>query len=117
MFRIGCHISAAGGYLAMGKKASALGANTFAFFTRNPRGGASKALDEADVAAFLDYAAAHDIAALVAHAPYTLNPCSDKANVREFARQAFREDLQRMEYTLLQLPPRQPRRAGRRRRH
>ena len=84
MFRIGCHISAAGGYLAMGKKASALGANTFAFFTRNPRGGASKALDEADVAAFLDYTAAHDITALVAHAPYTL---------------AFREDLQRMEYT------------------
>ena len=99
MFRIGCHISAAGGYLAMGKKAAALGANTFAFFTRNPRGGASKALDEADVAAFLDYTAAHDITALVAHAPYTLNPCSDKENVREFARQAFREDLQRMEHT------------------
>ena len=99
MFRIGCHISAAGGYLAMGKKASALGANTFAFFTRNPRGGASKALDEDDVAAFLDYAAAHDIAALVAHAPYTLNPCAEKENVREFARQAFREDLQRMEHT------------------
>ena len=99
MFRIGCHISAAGGYLAMGKKAAALGANTFAFFTRNPRGGASKALDEADVAAFLDYTAAHDITALVAHAPYTLNPCAEKENVREFARQAFREDLQRMEHT------------------
>ena len=99
MFRIGCHISAAGGYLAMGKKAAALGANTFAFFTRNPRGGASKALDEADVGAFLDYMAVHDITALVAHAPYTLNPCSDKENVREFARQAFREDLQRMEHT------------------
>ena len=99
MFRIGCHISAAGGYLAMGKKASALGANTFAFFTRNPRGGASKALDEADVASFLNYAQAHDIAALVAHAPYTLNPCAEKENVREFARLAFREDLQRMECT------------------
>lgn len=99
MFRIGCHISAAGGYLAMGKKASALGANTFAFFTRNPRGGASKALDEADVASFLNYAQAHDIAALVAHAPYTLNPCAEKENVREFARLAFREDLQRMKYT------------------
>ena len=99
MFRIGCHISAAGGYLAMGKKAAALGANTFAFFTRNPRGGASKALDEADVAAFLDYTAVHDITALVAHAPYTLNPCAEKENVREFARQAFREDLQRMEHT------------------
>ena len=99
MFRIGCHISAAGGYLAMGKKAAALGANTFAFFTRNPRGGASKALDEKDVASFLDYAAERDIAALVAHAPYTLNPCAEKENVREFARLAFREDLQRMEYT------------------
>ena len=99
MFRIGCHISAAGGYLAMGKKAAALGANTFAFFTRNPRGGASKALDEADVAAFLDFAAEHDISALVAHAPYTLNPCAEKENVREFARLAFREDLQRMEST------------------
>lgn len=99
MFRIGCHISAAGGYLAMGKKAAALGANTFAFFTRNPRGGASKALDEADVAAFLDFAAERDISALVAHAPYTLNPCAEKENVREFARLAFREDLQRMEAT------------------
>ena len=99
MFRIGCHISAAGGYLAMGKTAEALGANTFAFFTRNPRGGASKALDEDDVAAFLDFAKARDIGALVAHAPYTLNPCAEKDRVREFARQAFREDLARMEYT------------------
>ncbi len=99
MFRIGCHISAAGGYLAMGKKAAALGANTFAFFTRNPRGGASKALDENDVASFLQFADEHDIAALVAHAPYTLNPCAEKENVREFARLAFREDLQRMEST------------------
>lgn len=99
MFRIGCHISAAGGYLAMGKRAEALGANTFAFFTRNPRGGASKALEEADVAAFLAHAKEHDIDALVAHAPYTLNPCAEKPNVREFARQAFREDLERMEHT------------------
>ncbi len=99
MFRIGCHISAAGGYLAMGKKAAALGANTFAFFTRNPRGGASKALDEDDVAAFLDFAKEQGIGALVAHAPYTLNPCAEKDNVREFARLAFREDLLRLEFT------------------
>lgn len=99
MFRIGCHISAAGGYLTMGKQAEALGANTFAFFTRNPRGGASKALDEDDVNAFLAFAAAKDIDALVAHAPYTLNPCAEKENVREFAHLAFREDLQRMEHT------------------
>lgn len=99
MFRIGCHISAAGGYLAMGGQAEALGANTFAFFTRNPRGGASKALDENDIAAFLTLAAARDIGALVAHAPYTLNPCAEKPSVREFSRQAFREDLARMECT------------------
>ena len=99
MFRIGCHISAAGGYLAMGRTAEALGANTFAFFTRNPRGGASKALDTDDVAAFLDFAKARDIGALVAHAPYTLNPCAEKDRVREFARQALREDLARMECT------------------
>ena len=99
MFRIGCHISAAGGYLAMGRRAQALGANTFAFFTRNPRGGASKALEEADVAAFLALAKEQDIGALVAHAPYTLNPCAEKPKVREFARQALREDLARMEHT------------------
>lgn len=99
MFQIGCHISSAGGYLAMGERAVALGANTFAFFTRNPRGGAAKAIDTDDVAAFLALCAAHGIERLVAHAPYTLNPCGEKPHVQAFARTAFADDLQRMEHT------------------
>ncbi|MCI5753929.1 MAG: deoxyribonuclease IV [Clostridiales bacterium] len=96
-FRIGCHISAADGYLAMGRRAVALGADTFAFFTRNPRGGAAKQVDPADAAAFRGFCAEHDIGALVAHAPYTLNPCAKEPRVLEFARQALADDLQRME--------------------
>lgn len=103
MFRIGCHISSAGGYLAMAKRAEALGANTFAFFTRNPRGGSAKPIEEADIAAFHAECARAGIDRLVAHAPYTLNPCAAKANVAEFARMAFSDDLQRMEHTPGQL--------------
>ena len=99
MFQIGCHISSAGGYLAMGERAVALGANTFAFFTRNPRGGAAKAIDPDDVAAFRALCAAHGMERLVAHAPYTLNPCGEKPHVQAFARTAFADDLQRMEHT------------------
>lgn len=99
MFRIGCHISSAGGYLAMGQRAVALGANTLAFFTRNPRGGSAKAADPADARAFLALCSAEDIDLLVAHAPYTMNPCAEKPHVQEFARLAMREDLQRMELT------------------
>lgn len=99
MFRIGCHISSAGGYLAMAKRAEALGANTFAFFTRNPRGGSAKPIEEADIAAFHAECARAGIDRLVAHAPYTLNPCAAKPNVAEFARMAFSDDLQRMEHT------------------
>ena len=86
MFRIGCHISSAGGYLAMAKRAAALGANTFAFFTRNPRGGSAKAIEDADITAFHAECARAGIDRLVAHAPYTLNPCAAKPNVAEFAR-------------------------------
>lgn len=96
---LGYHVSASGGYMAMGKRAAALGANTFAFFTRNPRGGAAAKADPADVQAFLAWEAAQDFGRLVAHSPYTLNPCSDKPSVREFARLAFTEDLARMELT------------------
>ena len=103
MFRIGCHISSAGGYLAMAKRAEALGANTFAFFTRNPRGGSAKPIEETDIAAFHAECARAGIDRLVAHAPYTLNPCAAKANVAEFARMAFSDDLQRMEHTPGQL--------------
>ena len=99
MLNIGCHLSASKGYLHMGKEAVSIGANTFAFFTRNPRGGSAKAIDPEDVKAFLEYAKAHDFATLVAHAPYTLNACSDKAQTREFALNTMRDDLMRMEYT------------------
>ena len=106
MLTIGCHLSAAKGYVNMAREAEAIGANTFAFFTRNPRGGKSKELDENDVAAFKElWKAAGDgedtttKGKLVAHAPYTLNPCSDKEYVREFARMSMREDLERLEHT------------------
>ena len=99
MLRIGYHVSSAGGYTAMGRRATALGANTFAFFTRNPRGGNAKAVDPADVALFLEEAQAQGLDRLVAHAPYTLNPCAEKEQVQEFAKLAFTEDLARMEYT------------------
>ena len=85
MLKIGCHLSSSSGYLAMGKDASKIDANTFAFFTRNPRGGSAKAINEADVARFLEYAGEKGIAPLVAHSPYTLNPCSAKPELRDFA--------------------------------
>ena len=87
----------------MAKRAEALGANTFAFFTRNPRGGSAKPIEEADIAAFHAECARAGIDRLVAHAPYTLNPCAAKPNVAEFARMAFSDDLQRMEHTPGQL--------------
>ena len=99
MFRIGCHISSAGGYMAMGQRADALGANTFAFFTRNPRGGAAKDIDPADTEAFAAFCQERDINALVAHAPYTLNPCAAKDNILDFARITMADDLRRMEFT------------------
>lgn len=96
---LGYHVSASGGYMAMGSRATALGANTFAFFTRNPRGGAAMKTDGEDAAAFRAWAAERGLGSLVAHAPYTLNPCSDKEKIREFAALAFTEDLARMELT------------------
>lgn len=96
---IGYHVSASGGYMAMGERAAVLGADTFAFFTRNPRGGAALKADEGDAERFCGWAAERALGPLVAHAPYTLNPCSDKEKVREFALLAFTEDLQRMELT------------------
>ncbi len=99
MLRIGSHLASAKGYLAMGKQATKLGANTFAFFTRNPRGGAAKPIVEADVQAFLDYAEEHGIDHLVAHAPYTMNLCSSKPEIRQFGTDMLRDDLQRMDYT------------------
>ena len=99
MLKIGCHLSSSAGYLAMGKDAAKIDANTFAFFTRNPRGGSAKAINEADVARFNEYAAENGISPLVAHSPYTLNPCSAKPELREFAKNTMKDDLARMEYT------------------
>ncbi len=97
MLTIGCHLSTSKGFLAMGQTAVSIGATTFAFFTRNPRGGAAKAIDPADATALRDLMAANGFGTLVAHAPYTLNPCSDKERAREFARECMAEDLVRME--------------------
>ena len=99
MFYIGSHISSAKGYEAMGKQALKLGAGTFAFFTRNPRGGSAKAIDPADVERFQGIAQENEFGKIVAHAPYTLNACSDKADTRRFAGETFRDDLKRMEHT------------------
>lgn len=95
---IGCHLSAAKGFAAMGKDALSIGANTFAFFTRNPRGGKAKEIDPEDARALREILEANDFGKLVAHAPYTLNPCSATEKTREFARLAMTEDLERMEY-------------------
>ncbi|WP_293719291.1 deoxyribonuclease IV [uncultured Phascolarctobacterium sp.] len=97
MLNIGCHLSSAKGYLHMGKEALAIGANTFQFFTRNPRGSKAKAIDPADIEALLQLLEEHAFAPLLAHAPYTLNPCSADPKVREFARIVMKEDLQLLE--------------------
>ena len=98
-FKIGCHLSSAGGYLAMGRTAESIGANVFQFFTRNPRGGASKPIDPADVADFLAYAAREGIGPILAHAPYTLNAAGADPRVREFAEATMADDLKRLECT------------------
>ena len=97
MLTIGCHLSTTKGYRAMGETALSIGANTFAFFTRNPRGGKAKDLDMDDVAALRELMEQNDFGPLVAHAPYTYNPCSAKERAREFALEAMAEDLRRME--------------------
>ena len=99
MLHIGCHLSASKGYLHMGKEAVSIGANTFAFFTRNPRGGAAKAIDPEDAVNLKAHMESEGFGRLVAHAPYTLNCCSDKPHAREFALQAMADDLRRMEFT------------------
>ena len=98
MLRIGCHLSSSKGFFHMGKEAVKIGANTFQFFTRNPRGSRAKEIDPEDVRKFLEYAQEHDICQILAHAPYTLNPCSKDAKTREFAWMTMEDDLKRMEY-------------------
>ena len=85
MLQIGCHLSSVKGFEHMGEEALSIGANTFQFFTRNPRGGKAKDIDPEDVKRFLELADEHHFAKLVAHAPYTLNPCSATEKVRDFA--------------------------------
>lgn len=98
MLRIGCHLSSSKGFLHMGKEATEIGANTFQFFTRNPRGSKAKEIDEKDVEKYHVFAKEHDISQILAHAPYTLNPCSKDAHTREFALMTMEDDLKRMEY-------------------
>lgn len=99
MLTIGCHLSSAKGYTAMAKEAEKIHANTFQFFTRNPRGARAKEINPEDVKIFHKKAKEQGIAQILAHAPYTLNACSADESVREFAVNTMRDDLQRMEYT------------------
>ncbi len=98
MINIGCHLSSSGGFLAMGKHATELGADTFAFFTRNPRGGSAKEIDPADAKALVEYMEKQHFGKLVAHAPYTMNVCAAKPDIREFSRNVLKDDIKRMEY-------------------
>lgn len=98
MLTIGCHLSTSKGYEAMGKDALKIGANTFQFFTRNPRGSKAKDIDPKDVEKLLNITREQNFGKLLAHAPYTLNPCSNKDETREFAKIVMEDDLKRMEY-------------------
>lgn len=99
MFTIGCHLSSSKGYLNMAKTAVSINANTFQFFTRNPRGGAAKPIDENDIKEFLEYSKANGIEKILAHAPYTLNAWAADPSIREFAKNTMADDIRRMEYT------------------
>mgnify|MGYP004490850873 CR=1 FL=1 len=99
MLYIGNHTSSSKGYTAMARQMISNGGNTFAFFTRNPRGGKAKAINEKDIQEFLLVTKQYKFGKIVAHAPYTLNACAAKENLRDFARETFADDLRRMEYT------------------
>lgn len=98
MLFLGCHLSSAKGFAAMGRTAAAIGANTFQFFTRNPRGGAAKDIDPADAAALVKMQESGALGKIVAHAPYTINPCAKEEKTLEFARNTMQDDLRRLEY-------------------
>lgn len=99
MLNIGCHLSSSKGYMNMLKETEYVGGNTFQFFTRNPRGGQAKTIDPDDAALFCKESKEKGFALILAHAPYTLNPCAEKENVREFTKMTMADDLQRMEFT------------------
>ena len=98
MLNIGCHLSISKGYENMGNEALKINANTFQFFTRNPRGGKIKDLNENDINKLLSLMQENKFAKILAHAPYTMNLCSDKEDIRDFAKNMMKEDLERMEY-------------------
>ena len=98
MLHIGCHLSSSNGFLAMGQTALSIGADTFQFFTRNPRGSHAKEIDPQDAARLCELLKQHHFAPIIAHAPYTLNPASADTKTRDFALQTFADDLKRMEY-------------------
>ena len=98
MLKIGSHLSTTKGFKHMGEEAVGIGANTFQFFTRNPRGGKAKAIDENDISAFLKLAEENNFGVILAHAPYTLNGCSADESIRQFAIEMMTDDLVRMEY-------------------
>lgn len=98
MLNIGCHLSISNGFEAIGKQALEIGANTFQFFTRNPRGGSARKIEQADVDALKQLMSENSFSQILAHAPYTMNLCSAKPETREFALNTLKDDLQRMEY-------------------
>ena len=98
MLHIGCHLSCSKGYLNMGREALSINADTFQFFTRNPRGGSVKPFDEADAQALNTFMEEHAFAPILAHAPYTLNACAAEESIRAFARRTMREDLERLSH-------------------
>lgn len=98
MLNIGCHLSTTKGFYKMGKEALSIGANTFQFFTRNPRGGKAKDIDESDVNKLIKLMEENNFSKILAHAPYTLNACSKDESTREFALEMMTDDLKRMEY-------------------
>lgn len=98
MLHIGCHLSSSKGFAAMGRQALELGADTFQFFTRNPRGSRAKELDPEDAAALMELLRVNHFAPLIAHAPYTLNLCGAQAENRDFARETMADDLRRLEH-------------------
>ena len=98
MLKIGCHLSSSKGYAAMGKEAVSIGANTFQFFSRNPRGGNAKPLDLVDIDTYRSYAVLHGLHPILAHAPYTLNACAADAGLRQFALNTIKDDLARLNH-------------------
>ena len=98
MLKMGCHLTSSKGYLAMGKDAVSIGANTFQFFTRNPRGGTAKPLNLEDIDKYRKFASEYDLVSILAHAPYTLNACAKDPKIRQFTFETIQDDLMRLSH-------------------